>query len=191
MNLKAKNNYLTVESLPEKNVTNITNFETYSPVQQWHKVLSVGEGSVIFNSKIVPLEVNVGDYVYVAAHGIVSVIQNLKACSIHDVLTVLEPDTMKFKPIGNKILVELIEEEDQGNLIIPENLKPKLKKARVVTLGTGWFTMDGSPIPFLVKEGDIVAFQKDSLMIAHPTIVGLENPTYYLSHNDIIGVVEE
>jgi chaperonin GroES len=68
----------------------------------------------------------------------------------------------KIKPIGGKILVKLIEEQEQtkGGIIIPDAAKEKPQEAEVLELGTGAKNEKGDLIPFAVKVGDRVLFSK-------------------------------
>ena len=61
---------------------------------------------------------------------------------------------MKIKPLGSRVLVKRIEEDEQirGGIIIPDSAKEKSQEAEVVALGTG----KADDKPFYVKEGDKV-----------------------------------
>lgn len=61
---------------------------------------------------------------------------------------------MKIKPLGSRVLVKRIEEDEQirGGIIIPDSAKEKSQEAEVVALGTG----KASDKPFYVKKGDKV-----------------------------------
>lgn len=65
---------------------------------------------------------------------------------------------MKIKPLGERVLLKRIEEEEQvrGGIIIPDSAKEKSQEAEVVALGTGKKDDDGKLIPFNVKQGDRV-----------------------------------
>ena len=64
---------------------------------------------------------------------------------------------MKFRPIDDRVLVELIEEEEQkteGGIIIPDTAKEKPRQGKVVAVGTD------EDLKELIKEGDIILFTK-------------------------------
>src|ERR1043166_9703284 len=63
---------------------------------------------------------------------------------------------VKIKPIGDRVLIEHIEEKEQvrGGVIIPDSAKEKSQEAKVVALGTGRKTKNGDIMPFEVKVGD-------------------------------------
>lgn len=71
---------------------------------------------------------------------------------------------MKIKPIKNKIVVRLLEEEDKkGNIIIPETAKGKTKesvKGVVVAVGPGEPLKSGKIKEMKIKEGDVIVFGK-------------------------------
>ena len=71
---------------------------------------------------------------------------------------------VKIKPIGDRVLVEPVEEKEQvrGGIIIPDSAKEKPQEARVIALGTGKKGEDGKVLPFEVKVGDRVLIGKYS-----------------------------
>jgi chaperonin GroES len=71
---------------------------------------------------------------------------------------------MKVKPLGDRILVERLEEEEKtkGGIIIPDTAKEKPIQGKVVAVGKGRLAKDGKLIPLDVKAGDRVLFGKYS-----------------------------
>ncbi len=69
---------------------------------------------------------------------------------------------LKVKPLGDRVLVEAVEEQEvkQGGLIIPDSAKEKPSEAKVVALGTGKSDEDGKKVAFEVKVGDVVLVSK-------------------------------
>ena len=65
---------------------------------------------------------------------------------------------LNVKPIGDRILVEPVEEKEvkKGGIIIPDTAKEKPQEGIIVALGTGKTDDDGKKIPFEVKKGDRV-----------------------------------
>lgn len=61
---------------------------------------------------------------------------------------------MKIKPLGARVVVQRIEEDEQvrGGIIIPDSAKEKSQEAKVIALGTG----KEDDKPFYVKKGDKV-----------------------------------
>jgi chaperonin GroES len=94
---------------------------------------------------------------------------------------------VKIKPIGDRVLVEHIEEKEQvrGGIIIPDSAKEKPQEAKVIALGTGKRDDDGKLIAFEVKVGDMVLISKYG-----GTEVKLGDKKYTLvSESDILGIV--
>ena len=70
--------------------------------------------------------------------------------------------TISLKPLGNRVVIEPIEEEDMttGGIVLPETAKEKPQKGKVLSAGPGERDDDGKRIPMDVKEGDTVMFAK-------------------------------
>ena len=78
---------------------------------------------------------------------------------------------LKVKPLGDRVIVEMIEEKEQhsdGGIIIPDSAKEKPSEAKVVALGTGKTDEQGNKVPFEVKKGDKVPVSYTHLR-AHET----------------------
>ena len=69
---------------------------------------------------------------------------------------------MKIKPLGERVLVEPIKEEEavKGGIIIPDSAKEKPQEGKVIAVGTGKLDENGKVVPFNVKKGDIVLMPK-------------------------------
>tara|TARA_X000000368_G_scaffold280075_1_gene222133 strand:+ start:618 stop:905 length:288 start_codon:yes stop_codon:yes gene_type:complete len=69
---------------------------------------------------------------------------------------------MKIKPLGERVLVELVNEEEvaKGGIIIPDSAKEKPQEGKVIAVGTGKLDENGKVIPFNVKKGDLVLMPK-------------------------------
>ncbi len=69
---------------------------------------------------------------------------------------------MEIRPLGDRVLVEAVEEKEQikGGIVIPDSAKEKPQEARVVALGSGKLDDNGNKIPFEVKVGDMVLTSK-------------------------------
>jgi chaperonin GroES len=65
---------------------------------------------------------------------------------------------MKIKPLGERVLVQRIEEDEQvrGGIIIPDSAKEKSQEAKVIALGTGKKDESGKAVAFEVAVGDRV-----------------------------------
>lgn len=92
-----------------------------------------------------------------------------------------------IKPIGDRVLVEHVEEKEQvrGGIIIPDSAKEKPQEAKVIALGTGKKGEDGKVVPFEVQVGDLVLIGKYG-----GTEVKLGDKKYTLvREDDILGVI--
>ena len=69
---------------------------------------------------------------------------------------------MKLKPLGNRVVIEPIEQEDitAGGIVLPETAKEKPQKGKVVAAGPGERDDSGKHVELDVKEGDVVLFAK-------------------------------
>jgi len=95
---------------------------------------------------------------------------------------------MKIKPLGDRVLVEPVEEGEvqKGGIIIPDSAKEKPQEGKVVAVGTGKLDDDGKKIPFNVKKGDLVLMPKYG-----GTEVKIDDKTYQIvREEDILGVIE-
>ncbi len=77
---------------------------------------------------------------------------------------------MKIKPLGDKILVQVLEAEEKtkGGIIIPDTAKEEKTEGKVVSVGAGKVLESGKVQPLEVKKGDKVIFGKyagDELLI--------------------------
>ena len=72
--------------------------------------------------------------------------------------------TQNVRPVGDRILVEAVEEKEnkdkKGAIIIPDTAKEKPQTGEVVSVGPGGRDEAGKLIPIDVKTGDTVLFGK-------------------------------
>ncbi len=95
---------------------------------------------------------------------------------------------MKIKPLGDRVLVEDIEETEEvkGGIVIPDSAKEKSQEAKIVALGTGGTDDKGKKIPFEVEVGDKVLTSKYG-----GTDVKVNDQEYkILSSSDILAVIK-
>jgi chaperonin GroES len=112
-----------------------------------------------------------------------------------ELITINKPTTTKktymalnVKPIGDRILVEPVEEKEvkKGGIIIPDTAKEKPQEGIIVALGTGKTNDDGKKIPFEVKKGDRVLVSKYG-----GTEIKIDGKEYkILSSDDILAVLD-
>lgn len=94
---------------------------------------------------------------------------------------------VNIKPLGDRVLVEQVEEAEQvkGGILIPDSAKEKPQEAKVIALGTGKIDDNGKKVPFDVKVGDLVLTSKYG-----GTDVKLDGKEYkILNSSDILAVI--
>lgn len=71
---------------------------------------------------------------------------------------------ISIKPLGNRLVVQPIEEEEitAGGIVLPETAKEKPQKGTVLAVGPGERNDKGEHMPLEVAEGDQVLFAKYS-----------------------------
>lgn len=93
-----------------------------------------------------------------------------------------------LKPLGDRIVVKVIEdtEQTQGGIFIPDSAKEKPQKGEVVAVGLGKMNEKGEREPLDVEVGQIVLYAKYS-----GTDVKQNDVTYkILSIKDALAIVE-
>ena len=70
--------------------------------------------------------------------------------------------SISMKPLGNRVVVEPLEQEEftAGGIVLPETAKEKPQKGKVLAIGPGDRNDQGERIPMDVREGDTVLFAK-------------------------------
>ena len=95
---------------------------------------------------------------------------------------------MNFRPLGDRVVVRRIEEEEKtrGGIIIPDTAKEKPQEGEVIAVGPGARDEDGERIEPDVKAGDRILFGKWS-----GTEVRIDGEDLLImKESDILGVVE-
>jgi chaperonin GroES len=95
---------------------------------------------------------------------------------------------MSVKPLGDRVLVQPIEEKEEkkGGIIIPDTAKEKPQEGKVIALGTGKRDENGKLVPFEVKKGDRVLISKYG-----GTEIKIDGKDYLIMREeDILGVIE-
>ncbi len=96
---------------------------------------------------------------------------------------------MAIQPLGNRVVAERIEEEQQfsGSIIIPDSAKEKGQSAKIVAAGPGSKKDDGTIVPLDVQVGDTIMIGKFA-----GTEVNVDGSDYViLTEDDILGVIED
>ena len=95
---------------------------------------------------------------------------------------------LKLKPLGSRLVVEPIEQEDvtASGIVLPETAKEKPQKGKVLSMGPGDRDEDGKRIPMDVKVGDTVLYAKYS-----GTEIKIDQKKLLiLKESDVLAIVE-
>jgi chaperonin GroES len=68
---------------------------------------------------------------------------------------------MDLKPLGDRVIVEVLEEEEvtSSGIVLPDTAKEKPQRGRVLAVGAGRWE-DGKLIPIDLSEGDEIIYSK-------------------------------
>ena len=69
---------------------------------------------------------------------------------------------MDLQPLGDRLIVEVLDEEDvtASGIVLPDTAKEKPQRGRVLAVGPGGRDEDGEYIPIDLAEGDEIIFSK-------------------------------
>lgn len=68
----------------------------------------------------------------------------------------------KLKPLGDKVVVQVVEQEEKtaSGIYLPDSAKKKPTEGKIIAIGTGRVLDNGERNPLSVKVGDRVLFSK-------------------------------
>ena len=95
--------------------------------------------------------------------------------------------SMSLKPLGSRVVVEPVEQEEitAGGIVLPETAKEKPQEGKILAAGPGDRDDEGKRIPMEVKVGDKVLYAKYS-----GTEIKVEGKKLLiLRESDILGIV--
>ena len=94
---------------------------------------------------------------------------------------------MGIKPLGDRVLIEVKDEEmeKQGSIYIPDTAKEKPQEGKVVAVGNGKYE-DGKLVPLDVKVGDTVLYGK----YAGTDVKHGDGEYLIVRESDILAIVE-
>ncbi|HEV2365257.1 MAG TPA: co-chaperone GroES [Caulobacteraceae bacterium] len=95
---------------------------------------------------------------------------------------------MAFRPLGDRVLVRRVEEEEKtkGGIIIPDTAKEKPQEGKVIAVGPGARDEHGKVQPLDLKAGDRILFGKWS-----GSEVKLEGEDLLImKESDVLGILE-
>ena len=67
-----------------------------------------------------------------------------------------------LKPLGDRIVIELVESEEKtaSGIVLPDSAKEKPQEGKVVAVGTGRVLENGEHVALEVSVGDRIIFSK-------------------------------
>jgi len=95
---------------------------------------------------------------------------------------------MKIRPLGDRVLIKRVAEEEKtkGGIIIPDTAKEKPQEGKVIAVGKGKRNEDGKVMPLDVKAGDRILFGKYSA-----SEIKLDGEEHLIvREEDILGIIE-
>ena len=96
---------------------------------------------------------------------------------------------MKLKPLGDRIVVKVLEREEKtkSGLFLPDTAKEKPTEGEVIAVGTGKILDNGQKQPVEVKVGDRIIFSKYA-----GTEVKVDGEDLVIfSERDVLAIVEK
>jgi len=95
---------------------------------------------------------------------------------------------MAFRPLGDRVLVKRVKEEEKtkGGIIIPDTAKEKPQEGEIVAVGPGARDEQGKIQPLDVKVGDRILFGKWS----GPEVQIAGEDLLIMKESDVLGVLE-
>ncbi|HCA40577.1 MAG TPA: co-chaperone GroES [Aminobacterium sp.] len=96
---------------------------------------------------------------------------------------------MNLKPLGDRLVVKVInqEEKTKGGIVLPDTAKEKPQEGEVIAIGTGKVLENGQKLPLEVKVGDRIIFSKYA-----GTEIKLDGEEFVIfSERDVLAIVEK
>lgn len=93
-----------------------------------------------------------------------------------------------LKPLDDRIVIEVIEEQEQtvGGIVLANNAKQEPQSGKVVAVGEGTLTENGTRIPVTIKVDDVVIYDKYA-----GSKVDYNGQEYLIMHaKDIMAIVD-
>jgi chaperonin GroES len=95
---------------------------------------------------------------------------------------------MNLKPLGDKLVIERVEQEQrtQSGIVLPETAKEKPQEGKVLAVGPGKRLESGEHQPMQVSEGDRVLFAR----YAGTEFKLGDRDVLILAENDVLAIIE-
>ena len=97
--------------------------------------------------------------------------------------------TMKVRPLGDRVVVEPVEQEEKtaSGIILPETAKEKPQEGKIIAVGAGRRDEDGERVPMDVQVGDRVLYAKYA---GTEIKLAPDKKVLILKESDILAIVE-
>lgn len=92
-----------------------------------------------------------------------------------------------LKPLGDRVIIELVESEEKtaSGIVLPDTAKEKPQEGKVVAVGAGRILDNGERVSLEVAQGDRIIFSKYA-----GTEVKYDNNEYLiLRESDILAII--
>lgn len=93
-----------------------------------------------------------------------------------------------LQPIGDRVIIEVKAQAEKniGGIVLAENAKQKPTEGKIVAVGTGRILDNGEKVAPVVKEGDVVMFDKYA-----GTKIEYDEKSYLVMHeNDLLAIIK-
>lgn len=92
-----------------------------------------------------------------------------------------------LKPLGDRVVIELVESEEKtaSGIVLPDSAKEKPQEGKVVAVGSGRVLDSGERVALEVAEGDRIIFSK----YAGTEVKYQGNDYLLLRESDILAVI--
>ena len=69
---------------------------------------------------------------------------------------------MNLKPLGDRLIVKVVEEEETtaSGIVLPDTAKEKPQRGKVIAVGDGKLNDDNARVPLDVSEGEEILYSK-------------------------------
>lgn len=93
-----------------------------------------------------------------------------------------------LKPLGDRVVIELVEAEEKtaSGIVLPDSAKEKPQEGKVIAVGTGRVLDSGERVALEVSEGDRIIFSK----YAGTEVKYQGNEYLILRDSDILAIVQ-
>jgi chaperonin GroES len=99
----------------------------------------------------------------------------------------LRREKMNIKPLGERIVIKVLESEEKtkSGIVLPDTAKEKPQMGEILAVGSGKTLENGQKVPMEVKVGDRVLFAKYA-----GTEVKLDGEEYMvLKESDVLAII--